>query len=176
MKVLLTGHTSGIGASLNNLIDCTGISRSNGYDTNNVIKWCEEFSDYDLLINNAPQNQLGVLESFFNMWSDNINKQVINIGSYIIDHPRINAAEDNMYWRYRIDKTALSDASNKMSHYSWCCQIINFGPTETPMTSTSTNNKIMVSDASNAIIMLMNDKKIKRLDYFIGYVKLTTGI
>jgi hypothetical protein len=167
MKILLTGHTSGIGASLNTLISCKGISRSNGYDTSNVSEWCNKFVDYDLLINNAPHNQLGVLESFFDLWSDNSNKQIINIGSYIIDHPRINVEKDSLYWRYRIDKIALAEACKKMSHYSWCCQLINFGPVDTPMTSNSDFDKISALDAARAVTMLLQNRKMKRLDYFI---------
>jgi len=167
MKILLTGHTSGLGASLNTLLDCKGISRSNGYDTNDVDVWCQQFKEYDLLINNAPNNQLGVLESFFKLWSTNSNKQVINVGSYIIDHPRIDIEQDSLYWRYRIDKVALAEACKKMSHYSWNCQIINFGPIDTPMTKNSEVSKISALEAARAIIMLIQNCKIKRLDYFI---------
>ena len=169
MKILLTGHTSGLGAAIANKIKVTGVSRTNNYNIENVSTWAKEFLNYDVLINNAYSKhyQVNVLEEFFKMWADDNNKHVINIGSYVGDYVRTDSTQDHLYWDYRLNKQMLSEATKVMSRsYSWDCKIINFGPINTPMASLI-ENKIPVDEAANQVIQLLDNRNIKRMDYFL---------
>ena len=89
-KVLLTGHTSGIGSAIFNLLSeknvhVEGISRSNGFDleTNfdKVLSAVVE-KDPDIFINNVyvPEKQTHLLKSVYQKWKIR-DKLVINICS-----------------------------------------------------------------------------------------------
>jgi NAD(P)-dependent dehydrogenase (short-subunit alcohol dehydrogenase family) len=170
MKILLTGHTSGLGSAIAKKISVIGISRTNNYNIANVNEWAQEFTDCDLLINNAYDKnyQVNVLEEFFKMWSHDRNKQVINIGSYVADYTRTDLQRDHLYWDYRLNKKMLLEACKQMSRiYAWDCKIINFGPIDTPMANLINQPKINVDKAADKVLDLIKDRNIKRLDYFI---------
>ena len=170
MKILLTGHTSGLGSAIAKKISVIGISRTNNYNIANVNEWAQEFTDCDLLINNAYDKnyQVNVLEEFFKMWSHDRNKQVINIGSYVADYTRTDLQRDHLYWDYRLNKKMLQEACKQMSRiYAWDCKIINFGPIDTPMANLINQPKINVDKAADKVLDLIKDRNIKRLDYFI---------
>jgi nucleoside-diphosphate-sugar epimerase len=170
MKILLTGHTSGLGSAIAKKISVIGVSRTNNYNIANVNEWAQEFADCDLLINNAYDKnyQVSVLEEFFKMWSHNRNKQVINIGSYVADYTRTDVQRDHLYWDYRLNKKMLQEACKQMSRsYAWDCKIINFGPIDTPMSDLITCDKINVDEAADKVLHLIKDRNVKRLDYFI---------
>jgi nucleoside-diphosphate-sugar epimerase len=170
MKILLTGHTSGLGAAIAKQISVTGISRTNNYDIANVSTWVNEFANYDVLINNACSKnyQVDVLAEFFKIWANDNNKHVINIGSYVASYTRTDLTQEHLYWEYRLNKKMLVEANEKMSRsYAWDCKIINFGPIDTPMTSSIIEKKIPVELAAEQVIKLLDDRNVKRMDYFL---------
>jgi NAD(P)-dependent dehydrogenase (short-subunit alcohol dehydrogenase family) len=89
MKIAITGHTSGIGRALYNLLlddhDVIGFSRSNGFDLNHatarnqILEYCQ---DVDIFINNAyvASAQTKLFEAFIRAWQDK-DKLLINISS-----------------------------------------------------------------------------------------------
>lgn len=90
MKIIITGHTRGLGKSLADEFkkhghEVIGFSKSNGKDIsledvrNEVI---DHLKDCDVFINNAydPIGQTLLLEKSINLW-DSKNKFIINIGS-----------------------------------------------------------------------------------------------
>ena len=90
MKIVITGHTKGLGLALFNHFygqDVIGLSRSNGYDIANPVsrtKIIEHLNDADMFINNAYNNyddsQLQLLMSAYNLWQGT-NKVIINVSS-----------------------------------------------------------------------------------------------
>ena len=92
MKIAITGHSSGIGSSLESILSLTtnyeirGYSKSNGWniaqDDGELI--IQELIDYDpdVLFNNAyyPKIQNKICETLYTKWSDK-DKIIINTGS-----------------------------------------------------------------------------------------------
>jgi hypothetical protein len=89
-KVLLTGHTAGVGLSTFKLLhknnfDIKGISRSNGYDLKNNFEFVKKFIieyDPDIFINNVyvEDYQTNLLTDLFEEWKFD-KKMIINICS-----------------------------------------------------------------------------------------------
>jgi hypothetical protein len=94
-KIVITGHTSGIGQAIYNYFSqdpnnkVFGFSRSNGYDIQNPKKRAEVISfskDADIFVNNAynwkydDDSQLKTLRDIFNTWAGQ-NKIIINTSS-----------------------------------------------------------------------------------------------
>ena len=92
MKIAITGHSSGIGSSLDTILSLTtdyeirGYSKSNGWNIaeDNGDKIINELIDYDpdVLFNNAyyPQIQNKICETLYTKWSEQ-DKIIINTGS-----------------------------------------------------------------------------------------------
>lgn len=90
MKVVITGHASGIGKALletftENGQECIGFDILNGYDLRDeetlkhVIESCR---DADVFINNALPNQSKLLEEIYNLWVGD-SKVIINLSSAV---------------------------------------------------------------------------------------------
>ena len=99
MKIMLTGHTSGIGKATYDLLtkqghDVIGLSRKNGYDINNSEKIINTIlkENPDMFINNAYSkvSQTYILKELYDRWKQN-KKHIINICSVAAtipeDHP-----------------------------------------------------------------------------------------
>jgi nucleoside-diphosphate-sugar epimerase len=93
MKILITGHTNGIGKALYDELskehEVIGFSKSTGYDiSNHTHRQIIAFSDYDVFINNAYNHNItGYDSSQLEMLSmlDYDTKIIINISSRITD-------------------------------------------------------------------------------------------
>jgi NAD(P)-dependent dehydrogenase (short-subunit alcohol dehydrogenase family) len=135
MKVLLTGHTSGIGKFLHEYLqrfghEVTGVSRATGYDIT------EPYSreliithslSHDVFINNAygdGRSQVTLLDWMHRTWVARQNRGLlINIGSRAIDRPVATSS----YGDYKRDLFATSDhlARKRVPGIRICC--VNFG-------------------------------------------------
>ena len=115
MKISVTGHTSGIGKSLFNLLtslghEVVGFSRRNGYDiSKDSALIVEQTKDCDVFINNAyhADAQQSLLKEILAIWEGQ-TKTVVNISSQIIykeDSPMYQGEQ----LEYKISKTKLSN-------------------------------------------------------------------
>ena len=106
MKIVITGHTNGIGQTLYDELskehEVQGFSKTNGYDiSNHTHRQIIAFSDYDVFINNAYNyNPTGYDSSQLEMLKmlDYDNKTIINISSRITD---VDFQMDDMLRQYR---------------------------------------------------------------------------
>jgi hypothetical protein len=90
MKIVITGHTQGLGLAFYNHFQSetvVGFSRRNGYnisDPNARSKILNELEDSDIFINNAYNNfddsQLILLKDAYNLWEGK-NKTIVNVSS-----------------------------------------------------------------------------------------------
>lgn len=90
MKVIITGHTQGLGLAFCNYFkghEVIGFSRSNGYNIADLIsrnKILEAIQDADIFINNAYNNyddaQFQLLTSAYNLWQGT-DKVIVNLSS-----------------------------------------------------------------------------------------------
>lgn len=172
IKVAITGHTSGIGQSIHDMLDLTadlsvwgqvqGYSRSNGWNLAEAggKLLLEEILDYDpdIFFNNAwhPGVQNYLCKKLHNKWKDT-NKVIVNTGSITAYVPGNILDERNVYAQ---DKKALSDYCILESFtypYKNKCQVINFswGFVETGLIESNTIDRealIDVHDAANIMI------------------------
>jgi hypothetical protein len=167
MKILITG-TRGLAQSLGKVyIDhsVTLISRSVGYDINDIDTWGDKFLDYDCVFNCAYDNfaQVKVLEFFYNHWKHDVNKQIVSIGSRTITFKR--SENESGYWAYRLHKQALQQAHDSMLLDAKCdMKIINPGPVNTDMICHLDCVKLDTTALANIIKNISADLTIKRVD------------
>jgi hypothetical protein len=154
MKYAITGHTSGLGKTLSNLVDFVGFSRSNGYDISSKDSRKEiinKSDDCQVFVNNAHCEffQTTLFYELYEKWKDK-NKLIINIGSNSSDgiktYPHI----------YAVQKSALEKASEQLFNQSKTCQIIliKFGwiNTDRVMSAFNPPSFIDVNDAAKIIV------------------------
>lgn len=135
MHIAITGHTSGLGKSLEKIglesgHSVIGFSRSTGFDITDKksrLKILEKIENCDVFINNAYCNygQIDMLYDVYSNWKDK-HKTIVTIGSYAA-----NAAE----WRlqpclYSTVKKALDVATYQLinSHDRRGCKLMIFKP------------------------------------------------
>ena len=91
MKIVITGHTTGIGEAIHDYFskdnETIGVSLANGYDISNADdrkRILELSQDADIFVNNAYNNydnsQLYMLNDIFNLWKDK-KKLIFNMSS-----------------------------------------------------------------------------------------------
>ena len=170
MNILITG-TKGLAHALGNAYidhEVTSVSRSGGYDINNIDIWGSEFLDRVCIINCAYDKfaQVKVLEFFFKHWGNNPAKKIINIGSRAIIYRRLD--NDSGYWDYRLHKQALQQAHDAMLLTAKCdLKIINPGPIDTPMIAHHQCLKYNPDELAVKIKTVIEDPTIKRLDLWL---------
>jgi len=170
MKILITG-TSGLAAALADVYkshSVTAVSRTSGFDINNITSWGIEFLNYDCVFNCAYDGlaQLGLLEFFYNHWKYNYQKKIITIGSRAITYKRLDV--DDGYWSYRLHKQALQQAHDAMLLDAKCdMKIVNPGPIDTDMIKHIDCVKINPKDAAQAIHDIAESKTFKRVDLWL---------
>lgn len=171
MKILITGDR-GLAQGIADIVkqqghDAVMVSRSTGHDINSVQTWAKDFSDVDICVNSAYSGfaQVAVLETFADMWRDDTERQIINIGSMVADYPRSQIELDHQYWSYRLHKQALQSAYAKIMQDRDCqIKLINFGPIDTDMMSGVDVPKMSVAQAANRVWSMIQDPAIKRQD------------
>ena len=163
MKILITGHTSGIGKHLyENLYgDVIGASRSNGKPIKRISEWFDE--DCDVFINNAYDDddltaQSEALKYVYHKWKKDVSrKRIISIGSVAPDN--IWDWSDEVGERYGEGKSIL-DRTNykcymKLNHVR--CTIIRPGWVDTPrIKEIWDGNKLNTNQIEDAINFVIN--------------------
>lgn len=134
MKIVITGHTSGLGKTLydklSNDHEVLGLSRENGHDLS--LDLCPFLIDnFDVYINNAYYSyaQVDLLYQIFhkNKYRD---CTIINIGSVSADGNKDTVNE------YAIHKAALEKACSQLQLIDTECRVVHvkLGRMNTPMT------------------------------------------
>lgn len=116
MRVAITGHTSGIGAAIAEILsqrgdEVLGFSRSNGYDISDCRKIVGEIAQCDALINNAHAGfaQVDLLHAAFTAWERWPQRRtIITIGSKASDTL-------NRVHPYATEKAAIEHACQQLS-------------------------------------------------------------
>jgi hypothetical protein len=169
MKIIITG-TRGLAAELGNAYRdqfVTLISKSGGYDINDVDQWSHIFYDHDVLFNCAYSefSQVRVLELFYQAWQQDPNKTIVSIGSKVVSGARAEINTDNAYWPYRLHKQTLQTAHDTMSRTAKCnMKIINPGPVDTDMISHVDCVKMDPAELAAKIRNWVDDPYVKRVD------------
>lgn len=167
MKIVITGHTSGLGKALYDDLskkrDVFGLSRSSGHDLS-VDLSSFMMDDFDVYINNAyhAHAQTDLLYQLFNR-----NKYreciIINIGSVSADGNKDTVNE------YAIHKATLEKACSQLQLIDSECRVVHvkLGRMNTPMTDHKSEYPRMdtkyISDTIGWIINQPNDILIKNL-------------
>ena len=170
MKILITG-TNGLACKLGEAYadhSVSLVSRSNGFDINEINHWGHEFLDYDCVFNCAYDGfaQIKVLEFFYNHWKHNYHKKIITIGSRVITYKRIE--NESGYWAYRLHKQSLQQAHDAMLLDAKCdMKIINPGPIDTDMIKHLEIIKLSPPELAQKIKNIVSDSSLKRVDLWL---------
>jgi nucleoside-diphosphate-sugar epimerase len=158
-KIVITGHTSGIGLALYNHFkdnyNCIGCSRSTGYDISDnqarekIVKLTE---DCAVFVNNAyndyDDSQFDLLKAVYESWAGE-SKILINISSRVndfdnLDHPLLK--------RY---------AETKLRQDQYCRgkPIVNLrlGATDTPRVKWMAGDKINTTDVVKVVDFILSN-------------------
>jgi len=171
MKILITG-TQGLAKELGAILGDTNqvvlVSRSNGFDINNISQWGSNFLDYDSVFNCAYSGyaQVSVLEFFYNAWKHNASKQIVTVGSRVITFKRSEGEQG--YWAYRTHKQTLQHAHDSMLLDAKCdMKIINPGPINTTMIQHISCAKMDAGALALQIQDIANNPILKRVDLWL---------
>lgn len=171
-KILITG-CRGLALALSKEFskdEVTLVSKSTGFDICNVTNWGYSFLNVDTVINCAydKDGQLNVLSYFYNHWKDDKSKTIVNIGSKVINQPRIERSLDHEFWEYRFHKQALQQMHDSMLPNAKCnLQIFNFGALDTDMIAGLDIVKMDPCIAAQKAYKFINDPTIKRVDLWL---------
>ena len=164
VKILVTGHTSGIGKHLYENLDgdIVGASRSNDKPITKISEWFDE--SYDLFINNAYDDsnftaQSEALEYAYSKWKDNSSKMIISIGSNAPDWDGDNT--------YNKGKTLLDKVNFDcyMETDGVKCSLVRPGWTDTPRVKDWWDGKkLKVDDILKVVNFIINfDGRIREI-------------
>lgn len=154
MKVVITGTTSGLGASLKSFFDVQDVIEMNRprYDLNSDL---DAFvtDDFDVYINNAYSGWAQV-ELLYKLYEKNKNRTciIVNIGSVSADG---NYDYPNPY---AVHKSALDVACRQLQMQNTACRVIQFkiGRMDTKMTADKEGPKLSPSWVATEIIRAIN--------------------
>ena len=179
MKIAITGHSSGIGASIYDKLvddpdfDVKGYSKSNGWNIaeQDGDKIINELLDADVVFNNAyyPEIQNKILQTLLDKWKDASGKVIINTGS-ISGWLNEDMGVD-MNGQYVSDKRKLAQICINNSFDVFTpktnvrCHNISFSFVDTPLltkrvgVATNEDHMINTSDAADMLIDLILEQK-----------------
>lgn len=157
MKIVITGHTSGLGKALYDSLserhDVLGLSRQNGYDLS-VDLYPFLVDNFDVYINNAYHGYAQV-DLLYQMFDKNKYRKctIINIGSVSADGNRDSVNE------YAVHKSALEKACSQLQLIDSECKVVHLklGRMNTPMTDHKKDYPRMdTAHIANTIEWIMN--------------------
>ena len=163
MKIALTGHTSGIGKALYDILsqehEVVCFSRSNGYDIkedDTIERIVQESLNCDVFINNAyySLSQVYILNRLWTFWARDKSKTIVNISS-LSKYPGISGNTSG----YSAHKAALShQAFLLMFKGNRKCRMINVNPgfVESKMTEGVDANKLTAPECAEQIAHVIN--------------------
>lgn len=163
MKIALTGHTSGIGKALYDILskdhEVVCFSRSNGYNIqDDKIKELivQESLQCDVFINNAyyEMAQVDILNKLWDFWARDKSKTIVNISS-LSKYPGISGNTSG----YSAHKAALShQAFLLMFKGNRKCRMINVNPgyVESKMTQGVNANMLTAPECAEQIAHAIN--------------------
>jgi len=176
-KIAITGHTSGIGLGLFNLVKenkkVLGFSRSNGYDiqyNETIDKILEETKDVEVFVNNAYyQTQQSIIsKKWFELHKDR-NHLIINISSIAADidcHFTYNSNNvDNEYAKHKRELNKTGWTINIQGKQAKAITM-SFAVVDTPfkfvplnLLERTQNNKTVITteDTANIILKAIHD-------------------
>ena len=161
MKVIVTGHTSGVGKEIydyftNKGCECIGFARSNGYDIstnesrNRIV---ENAIDADIFVNNVHDSQIDMLSLVCDSWKDS-NKIIINISSRASD---LVGIEQYPQQEYAQAKKRLDDFVLSQLYGPW---IINLKPGALDTQNNTTDwPKMNVNVLSKILDFILENRK-----------------
>ncbi len=163
MKIALTGHTSGIGKALYDILskdhEMVCFSRTNGYDISELTiidQIIQESLECDVFINNAyySLSQVNILNKLWHFWKRDKTKTIVNISS-LSKYPGVSGNQSG----YSAHKAALShQAFLLMFKGSRKCRMINVNPgyVESKMTEGVTANMLTAPECAEQIAHAIN--------------------
>jgi NAD(P)-dependent dehydrogenase (short-subunit alcohol dehydrogenase family) len=163
MKIALTGHTSGIGKALYDILsqehEVVCFSRSNGYDIKydiTIEKIVQGSLDCDVFINNAyySLSQVYILNKLWTFWARDKSKTIVNISS-LSKYPGVSGNQSG----YSAHKAALShQAFLLMFKGNRKCRMINVNPgyVESKMTEGVDANMLTAPECAEQIAHAIN--------------------
>jgi len=120
MKILITGHSKGIGKAIYDLLklqghDVIGLSRSNNFDINDICL-TDHLHGVDVFINNAyvSRHQSRLLKEAIQYWNNDSSKLIININSKLSLVPIDTKTLDQWTKDYINEKKYQSEIVNKL--------------------------------------------------------------
>ena len=138
MKIAITGHTSGIGQALFNILekrghDMTGLSKRTGHNIRTIPKIATLVEPCDLFINNAQVGyaQTELLYDVWQKWRNVSGKSIWWISTMMTRQPvdpPIPGQEEIAISQYRTQKRALEEAVNQLRAKSGSCKITIIRP------------------------------------------------
>jgi hypothetical protein len=174
MNILITGQTGlseALRQALENDHNVTCVSKSTGHDITRVLDWATDYYHYNVLINCAYDqwSQVTVLEQFYYAWRDDPSKQIINIGSSIVDYTRIETEKEHEYMDYRIHKQALQAAFHRLVKLAKCdIKLVNPGAIDTARIQHLTfNQKMTPRFVAEKIIAIMQEPSFRKVDLWL---------
>lgn len=152
MKIVITGHTSGLGKTLYDRLsekhEVLGLSRCNGHDLS-IDLFPFIIDDFDVYINNA-YHQYAQVDLLYQIFDRNKYRQcsIINIGSVSADGNRDSVNE------YAVHKSALEKACSQLQLIDSECKVIHLklGRMNTPMTDHKKEYPRMDTDYISSVI------------------------
>jgi short-subunit dehydrogenase involved in D-alanine esterification of teichoic acids len=179
MKIIITGHTSGIGLSLSKVFSSNGhevfgYSRSTGYNIEDYSvrkKIIEESKDSDIFINNAysPKGQTLLLSELIENWN-NQEKKIINISSKLSHFP---LGKIPFLDQYIIEKSKQNSIVQDRLSIPYP-QILNVivGLVDTPMSEVFKSKKINPDSLSKMIYEVATNNEINVQQLMVDVVGL----
>lgn len=171
MNILITGRT-GLSAALETILSkdhtVVCVSKSTGHDIQKLSSWMAEYYHYDVCINCAYDQwaQVAVLEQFYCAWRDDDAKQIINIGSSIVDYARIEPSKEHEYIDYRVHKQALQSVFYKLVKLAKCdIKLINPGAMDTArIKHLEYDQKMSPEFVAEKIVYIMKETSFRKVD------------
>jgi hypothetical protein len=149
VKLVITGHTSGIGRKIYNHYGGIGLSKSTGFDIS-IDDIVPHLQSADIFINNAYDKNNPWAQTDILYKSVNKCNRIICIGS--------NTTDEQKDWihPYQAAKQALETACNQLFYQGHNITLIKFGLVDTPMVESINAKKIGTEDVITYLQFIIN--------------------